>query len=67
MSGRPDLIAAAQDIEEKADHFLAKPVRREELLSCLKERLGSGACWQAEDQMAVQCCLLLCLDGNLAA
>jgi CheY-like chemotaxis protein len=52
MSGRPDLIAAAQDIEEKADHFLAKPVRREELLSCLKERLGSGASWQAEDQVA---------------
>jgi CheY-like chemotaxis protein len=52
MSGRPDLIAAAQGFEEKADDFLAKPVRREELLSCLKERLDSGRRWQAEDQMA---------------
>ncbi len=38
MSGRPDLIGA-QDIQEKADGFLAKPVRREELLGCLKKRL----------------------------
>ena len=52
MSGRPDLIAAAQNIEEKANDFLAKPVRREELLSCLKARLDSGTSWQAEVQMA---------------
>jgi CheY-like chemotaxis protein len=52
MSGRPDLIASDQDIKEKADDFLAKPVRREVLLSCLKERLDSGRSWRAEDQMA---------------
>jgi CheY-like chemotaxis protein len=52
MSGRPDLIASDQDIKEKADDFLAKPVSREVLLSCLKERLDSGRSWPAEDQMA---------------
>jgi CheY-like chemotaxis protein len=52
MSGRPDLIASDQDIKEKADDFLAKPVSREVLLSCLKERLDSGRSWRAEDQMA---------------
>ena len=51
MSGRPDLIGA-QDIEEKADGFLAKPVRREELLGCLKKRLDHSASWRAENQMA---------------
>jgi CheY-like chemotaxis protein len=51
MSGRPDLIAAAQNNEEKADDFLAKPVRREKLLSCLRERLNNEMSWQAEDQM----------------
>ena len=51
MSGRPDLISA-QATEEKADGFLAKPVRREALLSCLKERLNHSASWRAEDQMA---------------
>jgi CheY-like chemotaxis protein len=52
MSGRPDLIASDQDIKQKADDFLAKPVSREVLLSCLKERLDSGRSWRAEDQMA---------------
>ena len=51
MSGRPDLIGA-QNIEEKADGFLAKPVRREELLGCLKKRLDHSASWRAENQMA---------------
>ena len=51
MSGRPDLIGA-QDIEEMADGFLAKPVRREELLGCLKKRLDHSASWRAENQMA---------------
>jgi CheY-like chemotaxis protein len=51
MSGRPDLIGG-QDIEDKADDFLAKPVRREDLLSCLKERLDHNTSWRAEDQMA---------------
>ncbi len=51
MSGRPDLIGA-QDIEKKADGFLAKPVRREELLDCLKKRLDHSTCWRAENPMA---------------
>jgi CheY-like chemotaxis protein len=51
MSGRPDLIGG-QDIEDKADDFLAKPVRREDLLSCLKERLDHNTSWREEDQMA---------------
>lgn len=51
MSGRPDLIGA-QDIQEKADGFLAKPVRREELLGCMKKRLDHSTSWRAENQMA---------------
>jgi CheY-like chemotaxis protein len=51
MSGRPDLIGA-QDIQEKADGFLAKPVRREELLGCMKKCLDHSTSWRAENQMA---------------
>jgi two-component system sensor histidine kinase/response regulator len=51
MTGRPDLVTPRKGMEDGADDFLVKPVRREALLSCVDARLKRADLhWRVKDQ-----------------
>ena len=51
MTGRPDLISPRKAMEDGADDFLIKPVRREALLACVEARFNRGDIhWRVENR-----------------
>jgi signal transduction histidine kinase len=51
MTGRPDLISPRTAMEDGADDFLIKPVKRDALIACMEARLNRGDIhWRVENR-----------------